>query len=128
MSIFFKLVLLLTVNFKNHTSVIIISKYIEFSSVSFLTVALFCINMRYFIFPLRFHHDYAQNFSQRSPHHCLKYMPQCMIVINLVNQVFSTAAHPTIAKDILWRFQFFPFCFLDIRMQKWKQKQCHKEK
>ena len=47
----FILVLLLTVNFKNHASVII-SQYIEFSSVSF----------------------FAQNFSQRSPYHCLEHM------------------------------------------------------
>lgn len=47
----FILVLLLTINFKNHASVII-SQYIEFSSVSF----------------------FAQNFSQRSPYHCLEHM------------------------------------------------------
>ena len=52
-------------------------------------------------------------------------MSHHMIVINLVNQAW-TAAYPIIAKDILWRFQFPPN-FLEIGMQKWKQKQHHKE-
>ena len=52
-----------------------------------------------------------KTFSACSPYSCLEDMPQCMIVINLVNQAFLTAAHPIIAKDMLKRFQFLPAFF-----------------
>ena len=44
-------------------------------------------------------------------------MPQCMIVINLVNQAFLTAVHPIIAKDMLKRFQFLPAFFFFAKMK-----------
>ena len=103
------ILLFLTVNFKNHTSMIIISQYIrEFNSVYFLPVALFYIHLCY-IFSCTYQHDYTQNFSQSSLYRCLENMSWCLILINLINQAFLTAAHLFKVKSILWKFWFSLF-------------------
>ena len=113
--LFFILMLLLTINFENHSSVILIFIYIYriiqhcVLNLS-ISVAITCvIHLRYF--PLNL--TIIMHKTLHNTHLIVALiMSWCIIVINLVNQAFLTAAHPIIAKDTLWRIfpiWYFPF-------------------